>query len=170
MFKAIFFNPEKHTADETIQWAWLRAVEWLAWPLFLSQPVVPILIANYPWVWVIAGVLAANFIWRATIATFYVSMVVDMGPVFVATKWIAAPASAAFIYFTQHDLVGAAIALLWPWLGPVAAGFVMLIPNGILAATPLGEQAQVGLIQRRFIKMLGTDYDIVGSDQPTLTE
>ena len=57
------WRPEQHSDDENLRWALLRAIEWKHWPLFLSQPIVPVLLYFYPWPWVIGLVFVATFVW-----------------------------------------------------------------------------------------------------------
>jgi hypothetical protein len=44
----VWWNGEEHNDDENFLWAWLRAVEWSLWPLFIAQPIVPFLLLLNP--------------------------------------------------------------------------------------------------------------------------
>jgi hypothetical protein len=144
-----------HTDEENLRWAWLRAVEWRDWPVFLSQVLVPPLLCLYPWAWVLGGLVVLTIAWRALVATWWVSMVADLAPMFVLLKFIAAPASAYILWHRMGPAL-AIVALVWPWLGPLAIGLVLAIPGMFLEhLTPLGKLAMVGPVQRRFMAMLG---------------
>jgi hypothetical protein len=149
------WNVADHTKEDNLRWAWLRAVEWIDWPLFLSQFVVPILLCFYPWQWVVGGLLVLVFIWRNFVASWWVSTIAGYGPPLVLLKFITAPSS-AFILWKQHHFWLAPVALLWPWIGPLFVGFLLVIPQAVVEAlTPIGNQAQVGAVQQRFLKRLG---------------
>jgi hypothetical protein len=75
------WNSGEHSDEENIRWSWLRAVEWLEWPLFISQPVVPILLYFYRWPAVLGGVVAVAFLWRALVRPFWVvPSLANIGP------------------------------------------------------------------------------------------
>jgi|SRR6516164_934128 hypothetical protein len=67
------WNPDEHSLEENLRWALLRAMEWLTWPNFISQPIVPILLYFYPWPWVIGSVVLISFAWRMVVAPVVVS-------------------------------------------------------------------------------------------------
>ena len=83
-------------------------------------------------------------------ASSYGAMIVDLGPIFVLAKFITAPL-AAFLLWQAHQPWMAAVALLWPWVGPPIAGIVLIIPSAVLTATSWGERAQIGSIQRHLL-------------------
>ena len=151
------WNAASHSDEENLRWAWLRAVEWMGWPTFLSQVFAPVLLIFYPWHWVLGGLIVTHFAWRNFVASRWVSMIADQGPMFVMLRFIAAPVS-AFVIWQQHHRWIAAVALLWPWVAPLVVGWALLIPQSLMEAmTPLGEQAQIGVIQKRFMRLLGRE-------------
>jgi len=149
------WNPEEHSNDENMLWSWLRAVEWTGWPLFISQPIVPVLLYFYDW-WVVLGaVAAAAFVWRALVVPFWVSPgLAYIGPLFVKLKFISAPAM-AYLLWQRGEMPIAAAALFWPFLGPMAAQWVMILPSALLSLTPLGRASQIGIVQTRFLVAIG---------------
>ena len=56
-------NFEGYTDDEVRRWLWLRAMEWDAFPAYISQPIAPILFIFYPWYLVLLAVLCIGLIW-----------------------------------------------------------------------------------------------------------
>ena len=149
------WNPIEHSNDENVRWSWLRAVEWICWPLFLSQPVVPVLLYFYPWPVVIGAVVALAFAWRAIIVPLWVApSLAGIGPLFVLLKFISAPVM-AYCIWRRGDTPIALMALVWPFLGPVIVQWVLLLPDALLELTPLGKASQIGLVQHRFLAAMG---------------
>jgi hypothetical protein len=103
------------TEDELkSRWLLLRSIEWINWPLFISQSVVPPLLWFYEWQPVVVAVIVVTILWRLAIATRCVSVkLVELGPLFVGLKFLICPIMALLIWW-QGDRVGAVIALLWP--------------------------------------------------------
>src|SRR5438874_12445690 len=59
-----------YSEPELQRWLHLRAIEWCAWPVFLSQPIVPLLLIWFPPVSVLVAVLAQDFFCRSFVYTF----------------------------------------------------------------------------------------------------
>ena len=99
-------NPEalSFTADEIMRVSWLRAVEWLKWPSFVLQPLLPILYFSVPWRLVLAAVVLANVVWLFVRYRFVSYTLATLGCLFVRLKWptmllrelAASPPSPAF--------------------------------------------------------------------------
>lgn len=68
------WNPNEHSDDLNLRWCWLRATEWIRWPYFISQPVVPVMLVFWPWQAVIAIVLICNLIWYFLIRPNFISL------------------------------------------------------------------------------------------------
>lgn len=101
------------TEAEVRQWAMLRAIEWSSWPLFVSQPLVPLLFIVLKWWLVIVGVVVANLLWSMLRQRFVSARIADFGCLFAKLKWISSPGVA--IYFYMHDNIPLALlALFWP--------------------------------------------------------
>jgi hypothetical protein len=138
------WNPAEHSHEENIRWAWLRAIEWREWPVFMSQPVAPVLLYFYSWPAVLGGVVAVGFFWRALVAPFWVApSLARIGPYFVKLKFITAPAM-AYLLWQRGDTTGAVVAALFPFLITAVATFVIFFP-------PLA----IGLLQARFLSAIG---------------
>jgi hypothetical protein len=123
------WKPEQHSDDENLRWAWLRAVEWRHWPLFVSQPAVPVILYFYPWQWVIGAVVLATFTWwfmvapRLTPATS-----IDISVYFVWLRFPISPLMAWWIW-EKGDHWTAALALFWPFLGNGIVSWLLTIPR-----------------------------------------
>jgi hypothetical protein len=153
------WNPAQHSDEENTRWAWLRAVEWIEWPLFLSQPVVPVLLFFYPWPWVLGLAAASAFVWRLLVVPSFVSpSLAYLGPMFVALKYVAAPVM-AFLLWQRGDAWIAALALLWPFVG------LLVIQSGVgliyapFALSARGQASQVGVVQKRLMAALGYEQN-----------
>lgn len=133
------WNPYEHSDDENLRWAWLRAVEWGAWPIFISQPIAPVVLVFFPWWSVILVTSAANALWTVFIRyKFVIPAVAFWGAVIVRLKWITCP-TAAYILWLKGMRAAAMMALLWPLL-------ILIMPYG---------SGQIGVIQRMFMQCLG---------------
>jgi hypothetical protein len=128
------------TDEENLRWAWLRAVEWAAFPAFISQPVLPILYLYLP-VWqVVIAVLCASAPWALIRYKFVSPGLANAGCLLVRLKWVTVPVCAIIAISKHRYLVAAAIAL-----APLYAGF-------------LGIPGKIGILQRQFMHRLGYLY------------
>src|SRR6266851_10288547 len=110
---------EGYTNDEVVRWAWLRAVEWGAFPAYVSQLVAPILFMSYPWYFVLIGVFVLGIIWLPVRYAFVSVHLANTACIVVVWfKWPAAIGSSIFLFMHRQPVAGV-IALLWPLL----AGF-----------------------------------------------
>ncbi|HEY5505570.1 MAG TPA: hypothetical protein VIK28_10475 [Sedimentisphaerales bacterium] len=133
---------DTYTDDEIKRWLWLRAIEWGAFPAFLSQPVAPILFIFSPWYFVVLGVVALGLIWRFVRYSF-VSVRVA-GAVVVPIVWLKWPASigSGIYLFIHHQPAAGVLALVWPFV----AGWI-----GAATSFP----TYVGTIELAFAKKIG---------------
>ena len=108
--------PAEHSDQENLTWAWLRAVEWGRWPIFLSQPIAPVLLLLFSWPSAVIGTIVVNLLWAGFVRYRVVNVkAAYYGANFVRLKWIICPVVAIYLY-SIGDVVGAALALLWPLL------------------------------------------------------
>jgi hypothetical protein len=149
------WRSEQHSDDENLRWALLRAVEWKHWPLFLSQPVVPVLLYFYPWLWVIGLVVIATFLWWFIVAPqFTPSTAIDLAIYFVHLRFVSSPLMAYWIWQSDRPWI-AVLALLWPFVGNLLVGWLLMFPEAALASTARAKDAQIGVIQRRLMSRFG---------------
>lgn len=136
----VIWNPSEHSDDENLRWCWLRAVEWGNWPLFIAQPIIPILFLFFPWWQIVIAIVILTWLW-AFIRYKYINITLaDLGPLFVHLKW---PISVGIgIYFLiKHNYFLAVISAFWP-----------LITLLILHFSP---PTQIGKLQKIFMARLG---------------
>lgn len=137
------WNSAEHSDQENLQWCWLRAVEWGRWPVFLSQPVAPVLLLNAPWQLVTGGFFVVNLLWSFSVAYRYVNVpAAYVAALFVQLRWIASPVC-AYVLYSRGQVGIALVALLWPLL-------IFLI-----GAFP---PVKIGPIQKLFMAQLGYEY------------
>ena len=133
-----------YTPDEIMRLCWLRAVEWVGWPGFLSQPLLPILYIYYPVHWVLLTVASLAILWlpfRHRIASLQLA---TMGCLWVRVKWLTVPIG-VFALLMQRRYLAVAVTLVTPWL----AG--MLNAPAEFVAAIAKAPSQVGLVQRKFL-------------------
>ena len=138
-----------YTDAEVRRWLHIRAIEWCAWPAFVSQPLIPVLLMVFPFWNVIGSLMAAEIFWHFVRYSFVSPTLAKGGALTTAfLKWPCALGSAVYLSIHRHYLL-AAIALLWPLL----SGFV----NGpvILAAAIFGVHGQIGRIELEMAKRIG---------------
>lgn len=58
------WNEYEHTDEENLKWSWLRAVEWGAFPIFVTQPIIPFLIFFFDWKIIIGVIIICNWLWN----------------------------------------------------------------------------------------------------------
>jgi len=144
------WRPAEHTDEENLRWCWLRAVEWGAWPLFLSQFFAPILLVLIPWYIVVSGILVANVAWAFVRYRFVSTDLAGLPVAFVVIlKWPVSIGSAACLAW-QHDYPIAVLAFFWPLAVPLLG-----------VVTPVN----VGRIQSVMMKQLGYEPDKTFEEQ-----
>jgi hypothetical protein len=154
------WKPAEHSDDDNLRWAHLRAMEWLTWPGFISQPLVPILLYFYPWPWVVGSVVLISFAWRMVVAPVIVFPQLATAGVWFAKLRFAASPIMAFLIWQSGDYWTAALALLWLFVGAVIViyGVGLLRTPLSLIFTSWGRATEIGAVQRQFMASLGYEY------------
>lgn len=134
------WNPEEHSLDDNLKWSWLRAIEWGRWPIYLSQPIAPLLLLWFSWLQIVCGVIVVNLIWAVVARYRFVSVTAaDAGAIFVMLKWVVWPVS-SILLFMWHRYPEAWISVFWP---------VLILFLGAIPTT------RIGKIQAMFMHALG---------------
>jgi hypothetical protein len=158
------WKPSEHSDEDNWRWAFLRALEWVHWPLFISQPLVPILLYFYPWPWIVGLVVLITLAWRLVVAPVAVSpMLANAGATFVKLRFAASPIM-AFLIWQRGDYWVAVLALLWPFVGVGIVSWMLGLLRAPLSLTALGRATEIRSIQRRFLAAAGaslrTDIEV----------
>ena len=66
---------------------WLRAIEWGKWPLFVTQPLVPVLFLFFTWWKVIIWVMVFSWLWTLIRYKFVSLTLANAGAILVTIKW-----------------------------------------------------------------------------------
>jgi hypothetical protein len=149
------WKAEQHSDDENLRWTLLRAIEWKEWPLFVSLPIIPVLICFYPWFLVIGGITIITFVWWLIVAPrFTPSTIIDLSVYFVWLKFVTSPLMAYHIWQSGRPWT-AALALSWPFAGYAIVSWLLMWPQALLASTERAKAAQIGVIQQRLMGRLG---------------
>jgi len=152
------WKPDEHSLEENLRWAHLRAMEWLTWPGFISQPLVPILLYFYPWPWVVGSVVLISFAWRMIIAPVIVfPQLANAGALFVVLRFATSPIMAFLIWQSGGDYLTAALALFWPFVGAAIVIYtvgLLRMPLSLIF-TAWGRATEIGAVQRQFMAAIG---------------
>ena len=136
----ILWNPAEHTDQENLIWCRLRAIEWNAWPVFMSQPIVPLLFLIWPWWVIVVDLIVINVFWGLFIRyKTVIPALAEFGVYFVKLKWLSVPFTVVFLIMRGQYYL-AAVTLFWPWLAGIVGG----VPGGL-----------VGKTQKMFMTCLG---------------
>lgn len=109
-------STETFSDEEVRRWLWLRAIEWGAFPAYLSQPVAPILFIFFPWYFVVIWIAIVGAIWcfvRYSFVSVRLASVVVIPVVWL--KWPAMLVSSIYLFW-HHQFGGGVLALLWPFV------------------------------------------------------
>src|SRR5438093_997011 len=106
---------ESYSEPEIQRWLHVRAIEWTAWPSFITQPLVPILIVFFPWYQVVLGVFLLGIIWCPVRYSLVSPRLAQIALFFVLLKWPTSLGSAIYL-FVHGSYLSGAVALLWPLL------------------------------------------------------
>src|SRR5438128_12324568 len=60
----LIWDAAEHNDDENARWCWLRAVEWINWPIFLSSSIVPLSLLFWKWQSVAPILAVCNWLWH----------------------------------------------------------------------------------------------------------
>lgn len=144
----MLWNPLEHSDEENLRWSWLRAAEWLYWPVFLSQGYAPLLLLWVNWKAVLVVVLLSNYLWVLFVRYRVVSVpAAYLGVLFVKIKWVACPGVAAYLWLVR-DRVPALLALLWPI---ILLALPLTLPIGFIIMVP----GKIDRVQTMFMARLG---------------
>jgi hypothetical protein len=139
----------QYDEPELQRWLHLRAIEWCAWPVFLSQPILPLLLIWFPTVSVLVAVVAAEFLWRFVRYSFISPRLASAGATFVVfLKWPCAIGAAIYLA-VQHRYLVALLAILWPLVASLAS-----VPVTLIAAL-FGRHTLVGVVELELAKRIG---------------
>jgi hypothetical protein len=135
--------------EEVERWIQLRALEWSAWPTFISQPVLPVLLIFFPWHIVLIGVLCADAVWQFLQHAFVSLFLSEISC--LSVRWLMWPAAlGSSIFLFVHDRYGVAtFALLWPLVASFVTG-----PFQVLLSR-LGLRRSLGSISLALAKKIG---------------
>jgi hypothetical protein len=149
------WNPDQHSDEDNLRWAWRRAGEWRHWPLFLSQPIVPVLFYFYDWVLVTFFVLLVTFIWWLIVSPRFIWLgIADLGPALIKLKFVSAPIM-AYLIWQSGNRWSAVLALIWPFLGVWIVSWLLTVLEAPLSSTRTAKASQTGSLQKRFMSRLG---------------
>jgi hypothetical protein len=135
---------KNYTDEEVRSLLYLRAVEWSAWPAFISQLAVPILVIFYTWYYVLLIVYGIGIVWcllRYQIALFILAFRVSQ--IVVWLKWPITLAVSIYLLL-QGQYIAGFISLIYPFL------------SGIM-----GIPGKVGVIQSIFAKQIEAPLKLV---------
>ncbi len=108
--------------DDLKNWLWSRAAEWTAFPSFVLQPIIPILLILVSPFYVLFGLAILNILW-CKIRYSYLNILLSYYAVlFVAyLKWPAAIGSFFYLIIYKQYLLSV-LALSWPLI----SGFIAI--------------------------------------------
>ncbi len=139
----------QYSEPELQRWLHLRAIEWCAWPVFLSQPLVPLLLTIFPAVAVLIAVVAAELLWRFVRYAFVSPRFASTGATFVIfLKWPCALGAAIYLC-VQRRYLTAVLAVLWPLVASLAS-----VPGTFISAL-FGRPTLVGRVELELAKRIG---------------
>jgi hypothetical protein len=139
----------QYSEPELQRWLHLRAIEWCAWPVFLSQPLVPALLVAFSPIPVLVAVVLAELLWRFVRYSFVSPRLASVGATFVVTaKWPLA-IGATICLVLQHRYSVAVLAIVWPLVASLAS-----VPATLIAAL-FGRHTLVGAVELELAKRIG---------------
>jgi hypothetical protein len=130
--------------EEVLRLSWLRAAEWLSWPAFISQPILPVLYLFWPWYYVWAWVALANLMWRFVRYRFVNYTLARVACLYVRLKWPVMGILSG--YFLVHRAYLLAVLTL---ATPLVAMLMITLSTGM-----------VGVVQRKFVDELLFESDL----------
>lgn len=85
----MMWNAATHSGDENTRWCWLRAVEWVNWPIFLSPSIVPVMLFFWKWQIVVIVLLVCNWFWHFLVGRRgrFVSVLLANIGTYIGRRW-----------------------------------------------------------------------------------
>jgi len=136
-----------YTEAEVEHWLHLRAIEWFAWPAFITQPLIPILLRSFPVLSVLLVLVLADLSWRFVNTSWINMTLIRIGPIITLLRWPCAIVCACLLAFS-HRFGIAALALVWPLVG----GFVSVLGGFLSARLGFGG---IGDVERALATRIG---------------
>lgn len=154
--KYFLVNPRDNSKEEIALWTYLRALEWMTWPEYVSQLFIPILFIFFDYKLVLFGLIFVTFNWIIFIRSNFLFMpfVAIPVPFVVLLKW---PISLGVgVYFLiKHNYFLAAFSAMWPiWMM-----LIMFVPD-VIAAKLERNKYGIGITQKKLVYLLGFDIDL----------
>ena len=138
----MLWNPAEHSHQANLMWSQMRAIEWNAWPSFISQPIIPILFLFCPWSTVIISLVVVNFLWALLIRPHFVAPpLATLAVVLVRLKVITIPVVVVMMGL-RGKYVLAGVSLCWPFLAALGS----FVPGNLVET------------QKVFMASLGYEY------------
>ena len=81
------FDSSNLTSGELVRASWLRSVEWSKWPIFISQPLIPILLLFFPITKIAIALLITGYVWIFVRTHFVSFRLATLGCFLVRLKW-----------------------------------------------------------------------------------
>ena len=135
-----FGNPDNSTLEENSRWCQLRAIEWGKFPLFISQPLVPILFYYFTWWKIIILILIVSYLWLLFRYNFVSPKISEIGVILVKLKWpISIIMGAIFIFQSNYLLAG--LASFWQLVT-----FILIFLTG---------RTKIGILEKKFAEKIG---------------
>lgn len=106
------------TDEEVRRWIWLRSIEWANWPIFISQPLIPIAIIFFKWWLVLVIIYIINIFWSGVRYKYFNPLSATLAAYFVKLNWPAAIGCGVYLY-VHGDYALAMMACLCPLLSGV---------------------------------------------------
>jgi hypothetical protein len=125
------YNPAENSDQNNLRWAWLRAVEWGAWPLYVFQPIAPILLLFFNWKIVVIFIYLLNLSWSLIRYRFISPFFADIGNLAAHLKWPISIGIAIYFAF-QRNYFLALISLSWPLITILLSFFSPSTKIGVL--------------------------------------
>jgi hypothetical protein len=118
----------------------LRSTEWANWPLFILQPIVPILLLFVPWWEIIIGILILSYAWTLIRNKYQSINLTLLGAFSGRLKW---PVSIVMgiVFLISAQYIQSALSFIWP---AVTIFLMLFIPVTDLG--PIQERFRIQLL------------------------
>lgn len=140
------FDGSGLTSEELVRATWLRSVEWSKWPIFISQPLLPILLLWCRPVVIGAWILALAYLWIPIRSKFVSFKLATAGAFWVRLKWPVVLIMT--VYFGLHH----------NWKLTLLSLFSPVV---VLLVSALVVPGKIGLLQRQMYRELDFDPEEV---------
>ncbi len=114
--KSLGWDPKDYTHEENDRFAYLRAEEWEAFPIFLSPIFGPFLVLRYGWIATLIFIFVLEFVWKSFLVNRFINIGLSSASAVIVNifKWPVGIGLAIWLFISSHNVLLSVSLALFP--------------------------------------------------------